>query len=392
MSERHDRVLAALECREPDRVPTLDVMEEYGNVYEILGKKPLPYGFLFTNRHTGRVIDKIAPLLNWSRLFDREMDRFSYERTAAAVKMGYDAAWVMHVPIWRFIDSKKVVDIYGRSYDVVLDGRGNLATPIYREGLITNPGDWQAWDKRDLLRLPERTNRAFTRIQRDLGRQIFIFGSFLYGLFENSWQTMGFERFVLAVRRDRSFVRRMIKFYEDHFCMMLEAWADAGLPGAIYTDDMAFRSGPMFNPRLMKELYGEALQRIAETAHRLGMKIVIHSCGNVYQLLDWFADCGFDGVHALEPTAGVELSKAKEMVGDRLCLLGNMDITHILVQADKEEVFDAVRASIRAAARGGGYIIAPTNSHQTMSVDRLRWMLEAVERFGRYPIQDEVMR
>jgi uroporphyrinogen decarboxylase len=180
----------------------------------------------------------------------------------------------------------------------------------------------------------------------------------------------------------------MIKFYEDHFCMMLEAWADAGLPGAIYTDDMAFRSGPMFNPRLMKELYGDALQRITETAHRLGMKIVVHSCGNVYQLLDWFADCGFDGVHALEPTAGVELSRAKEMVGDRLCLLGNVDITHILVKANKEEVFDAVRAGIQAAARGGGYIVAPTNSHQVMSVTRLRWMLEAVEAFGRYPIPD----
>ena len=101
----------------------------------------------------------------------------------------------------------------------------------------------------------------------------------------------------------------------------------------------------------MEELYGDSFRRITETAHALGMKIVVHTDGNVYPLLDWFADCGFDGVHALEPTAGVELAKAKEMVGDRMCLLGNMDITHILVDATREEVFEAVRLEHRGRGR-----------------------------------------
>jgi uroporphyrinogen decarboxylase len=364
----------------------MDVLEEISNVYEVIEKKPLPLGFLFGNPHAGRVIDRLAPLINRARLFDREMDRFSHDRTQASVKMGYDSTWVMHVPIWRFQDTKTIVDIYGRRYDTVMDGKGNLATPMYREGLITCPQDWADWDKKDLFRLPEQANRAFSRIRKDFGEQVFIFGAFLYGLFENSWQPMGFERFAVAVRREKEFVRRIIKFYEDHFCMMLEAWADAGLPGAIYTDDMAYRSGPMLNPRMMRELYSDAFHRITETAHSLGMKIVVHSCGNVIPLLEWFAECGFDGVHALEPTAGVTLAAAKELVGDRLCLVGNIDITHILVDADREEVFEAVRTSIEAAGHGGGYIVAPTNSHQSMSLDRIRWMLEAVEQYGAYPL------
>lgn len=391
MSASHDRVLAALELREPDRVPTLDVMEEYGNIYQILEKKPLPLGFLFTNARTSKVVDRVAPLINRVGVMDREMDRFSYDRTAAAVKMGYDAAWVMHVPIWRFNDASSAVDIYGRAYDVVLDGKGNLATPMYKTGLIGGPEDWKAWDKSHVLAFPERTHRAFSRIQKDLGDQIFVFAGFLYGLFENSWQPMGFNRFVLAVRKDRKFVERVIRFYTDHFCMMLEAWAAAGVPGAVYTDDMAYRSGPMLNPKVMEELYGDAFRRITETAHALDMKIVVHSCGNVVPLLAWFASCGFDGVHALEPTAGVELAAVKELVGDRMCLVGNVDITHILVDATREEVFEEVRGCIRAAGKGGGYIVAPTNSHQTLSVDRLRWMIEAVDAYGAYPLSDEVL-
>jgi len=136
----------------------------------------------------------------------------------------------------------------------------------------------------------------------------------------------------------------------------------------------------------MEEIFGDAFRRITETAHRLGMKIVVHSDGNVYQLLEWFADCGFDGVHALEPTAGIELARVKEMVGDRMCILGNIDITHILVDASREEVFEAVRSSIKAAGQGGGYLVAPTNSHPDISMERLHWMLEAVEEYGHYPL------
>ena len=385
MSSSHDRVTAALELREADRVPTLDVMEEYSNIYDILGRKPTPLGFLFTNRYISAVLDRLAPLINKSHIFDSEMETFSYDRTEAAVRMGYDAAWVMNVPIWRFRNSSVAEDIYGRYYDVVLDGRGNLGTPVYMGGMISNQSDWQAWDKRDILRLPVKANRAYSSIQRDFGDRIAVFASFLYGLFENTWQPLGFERFAVAVRKERDFLRRMIKFYEDHYCLMVEAWADAGVFGAVYSDDMAYRSGPMLNPRIMEELYGDSLRRITETAHSLGMKMVVHTDGMVYPLLQWFADCGFDGVHSLEPTAGVDLAKVKEMVGDRLCLLGNLDITHILVDASKKEVYEAVRSSIEAAGRGGGYILAPTNSHPGMSVERLKWMLEAVEEYGHYP-------
>jgi len=386
MATAHERVIAALEGREPDRVPTMDMMVEYANIYEVLGKKPLPLGRLFENRYTARALDFLAPGPLTPFIMEKSMEVFTYDRTAAAVEMGYDSAWVTYTAVWRFDDSRNMHDINGRRLQVTFDGRGNLGTPMYTGGLITGPDDWRAWPKKDLLRLPEKNNRIYSRVQADFGDRLFIFGSFVEGIFGYTWESIGFERFVVAVRKEREFVDRMITFYTDLYCMIIEAMADAGIPGVIYGDDLAYRSGPLLNPRLFESLCGESFRRITDTAHRLGMKIVIHSCGNVYKLLDWLADCGFDGVHALEPTAGVELAKAKEMVGDRLCLLGNMDITHILVDASREEVFEAVRQSIEAAGRGGGYIVAPTNSHHGMSVQRLRWMLEAVEEFGHYPL------
>jgi len=386
LSAKHDRVLAALELREPDRVPTFDLMIEYATNNTILGRKAHPLHRMIADERASRFLDWFFARVKSFSLLDLEMERFLHLGAAAAERMGYDAAWLTFFPVLRMQDSRTMVDMYGRLSDVVVDTSGNLGNPTYREGLITSPDAWRAWDKKPLFSLPAKVNNAFSRVCKKYGDKLFIFGFCSYGIFEHTWQPLGFERFVVAARREREFLDSMIGFHTDLYCVLVEAMADAGLPAMVYTDDLAYKSGPMLNPRLIEELYGDSYRRIVETAHSQGMKIIIHSCGNTTALLEWFADCGFDGVHPLEPTAGMDLVTAKETVGERMCLIGNLDITHILVDASRDEVFAAVRQAIADAARGGGFILAPDHSHPGISVERLRWMVEAAEEYGRYPI------
>jgi uroporphyrinogen decarboxylase len=388
LSSSIERVRAALELREPDRVPAFDLMNELRLDNEVLGKKASPLGPLLQNPSVSKVADRLLPRFkNQFRFVDIAARQFSILGAAAAVKMGYDSAWIPYLPFTRLDDSKTLVDLFGRVSDVFIDEYGNIGNPIYREGLIKSPADWAAWDKRLIFNHPVKVNEVFKSVQARYGDRLYIFGFSTYGLFETTWQPMGFERFVVAVRRDRDFIRSLIKFYEDLFCELLEAKADAGIPAAVYTDDLAFRSGPMLSPRLIDELFGDSYRRITETAHALGMKILMHACGNTYDLLEWFADCGFDAVHPLEPTAGMELAKVKEMVGDRICIIGNIDVSHILVDGTRAEVFEAVRKAIGDAGRGGGFILGPDHSHPKVSVERLRWMVEACGKYGHYPLK-----
>lgn len=387
MSSSQERVRAALELREPDRVPTFDLMNEFSTDNTILGKRPSPMGKLLKNPCISSAADRVLPRLETGYMLDREVERLANLGAEAAVAMGYDSAWIPYFPVLRLEDSRTFVDLFGRVCDLAMDKQGNIANPIYRKGLITGAAEWDAWDKKPIFGLPRKVNAAFRKIQERYGDRLFIFGFCNYGVYESIWQPMGFERFVVAIRKDRGLIDRMVRFYTDLCCMLLEAEADAGIPGAIYTDDLAYRSGPMLNPRTVDELFGESYRRITETAHTLGMKIVIHSCGNTEAFLEWFADCGFDAVHPLEPTAGMELAKVKEMVGGRMCIIGNIDVSHILVDATREEVFEAVRQAIRDAGPGGGYILAPDHSHPGISVERLRWMVEAAEKYGHYPLQ-----
>lgn len=386
MSTKHERVQAALGLREPDRVPVLDVMLEYATNNTILGRKTHPLHRLMSSDASAWFMDRIFPRVKSFSLLDLELERLLNLGARAAVRMDYDAAWLPYFPVLRYLDSKTMVDMYGRLGDVSVDHLGNVGNPTYREGLIDGPDAWRAWDKKPLLGLPAKVNGAFSRLNREYGGRFFIFGYCSYGVFENTWQPMGFDRFVVAVRKERAFVEKMIAFLTDLYCVEVEAMADAGLPGMIYTDDLGHRSGPLLNPRLIADLFGDPYRRIVETAHSQGMKIAVHSCGNVTSLLPFFADCGFDAVHPIEPTAGMTLAEAKEMVGDRMCLIGNLDVTHILVDASREEVFEAVRLAVRDAAPGGGFILAPDHSHPGISVQRLRWMVEAAREYGAYPV------
>lgn len=108
---------------------------------------------------------------------------------------------------------------------------------------------------------------------------------------------------------------------------------------------------------------------------------MFNTCGNVLDLLEMIAGWGYDGVRALEPTAGVTIEKARGRVGDRLYLVGNIDIAHTLVDGTREEVFSEVRRCIEEG-RGGGYMVSPTNTHGALNHRNLSWMVEAAREYS----------
>lgn len=63
-------------------------------------------------------------------------------------------------------------------------------------------------------------------------------------------------------------------------------------------------------------------------------------------------------------------------MGDRPCIIGNIDVTETLVSGTREEVEAEVTAAIRDS-RGGGFILTPAHTHADMSVERIKWMLGA---------------
>ncbi len=384
---RHERVKLALDHKEPDRVPTISCIDVQKHVYEILGETPDNTYKYITNPITAKIIDITTPILNRIGVFEKDVTEFMLKKTESDVKMGYDATWAIYANIFLFKSSKLMTDVYGgRLYKIVDDGYGNMDTPMYFKGTFESPDDWRRFNKKNWEALPEKMFKFNTLINNEFGSDIYIFGSLFMGLFENAWQPFGFNNFARWLKTERGFLEEVIEYNKNIYFKVIDATVDAGLFGFIMSDDMAYKSGPMINPKTEDELFGKAYREICDRAHDKGLKIIIHTDGWTIPLLKYFKKWGFDGHHSLEPTANVDLADCRKEIGHDLSLLGHLDIAHVLSHGTRSEVFEHVKDSIKKAGKGGGLILGPSNSHADIKVKNIRWMMEAIDEYGRYPL------
>ena len=93
----HERMIAALNRQQPDRVPVFSCTEEQNQIYEILGGESgaVPLS-LIQEGFIGTLVKLAVPLVNASGWFNREIEKFMSKKVEADVAMGYDCSWLMY--------------------------------------------------------------------------------------------------------------------------------------------------------------------------------------------------------------------------------------------------------------------------------------------------------
>lgn len=384
------RFLTAMNHEEPDRVPVMGLIVDQATINQILGKRPFDFAAMLKKPLLRSVIRR---LLNNGWFWDRMCrDNFA-GALECAIRLGFDANWTTY-SLMRLRDDPETpvgiswYDVFGRVWEIGSDETGN-AVVNYTRALCKTEEQWEAWvaEKAPLFeRSIQSAARFHKRLTKEYGDRILPIGFATPGIFENSWQAIGFVEFMKFVFQKPQFVKRVIEFQTEFYLRHLEAVMESGVEVVIGGDDLGQKTGPFMRPELVEKLLGESYRRVAALVHERKRKYVFHSCGNIYPLLDQFVDWGFDGLVTMEPTAGMDLARVREMVGHKLVLIGNLDVSHLLVKGSREEVEEAVKSAIRAAAVGGGYILSPSHSHALVDSTRLQWMVEAAHRYGKYPI------
>ncbi len=181
------------------------------------------------------------------------------------------------------------------------------------------------------------------------------------------------------------FVHAIARLTLDFNLQMLEMLAEAGIDVLIIEDDIASSKAPLISPAYFKEFVNPYNKKVVERAHEIGLKVIRHSDGNLWPLLDTLLETGYDGLNPLEPQGGMDLKRVKEYCGDKLCLLGNIDCIELLPEGTPQEVDAAVKQAIEDAAEGGGLVICSSNSlHPGVSPENCIAMFEAVIKYGNY--------
>jgi len=205
------------------------------------------------------------------------------------------------------------------------------------------------------------------------------------GAFVRSWRLTGMENYMMMMYDDPGFVHRVAEMVTQYSLGQLEMLIDAGLDVLIVEDDIADKNTTLVSPDQFKTFINPYNRKLVERAHTAGLKVVRHSDGNLWPILDTLLESGYDGLNPLEPQADMHLKKVKDYCGDRLCLLGNIDCQELLPNGTPAQVRDAVRQAIDDAAAGGGLIICSSNTlHPGVDPENCIAMFEAVKTYGVY--------
>jgi uroporphyrinogen decarboxylase len=159
----------------------------------------------------------------------------------------------------------------------------------------------------------------------------------------------------------------------------------AGAEVVFMGDDYAHNQGPMMSPGVFRQFILPRLKQMIDLIHDEGALCVKHSDGNLYPILEMIVSAGPDGINPIEPVAGMDLKTVKQLVGNRVCLLGNIDCGHLLPHGTPAQVREAVRQAIADAGAGGGFILTSSNSiHSSVDPRNFVAMVNACHELGRY--------
>jgi len=203
---------------------------------------------------------------------------------------------------------------------------------------------------------------------------------------------MGYEHVMISMLLEPELVSTVIEKCLNHYLRILERAVDIGVTCVVTGDDIANSRGPLFSPQTFETLMLPHYKHMVDAIHSYGLKHLKHSDGNMYPFLDVIADAGTDLIDPIDPMGGMELRVVKEKYGDRMAIKGNVDQVELLRLGPPDKVIEAVKTCIREAGVGGGYICSSSNSiHPGVDVDLYRVMIEAIRRYGKYPVDMDLL-
>jgi len=340
MSQR-ERVMTALNREQPDRVPFCELAIDRALAQKLMGWDEVPVETAATaikNPYTAEESKEIASFLG--------LDNISY---------------IMRAPAYARMEK----------------GTGGRSFPS-GEGMIKTEADLS------MIELPDPYNDEFyagaEEFIKKRGEYAVVFVTRI-GMFQTILG-FGIQSFALALYDNRELVEKVLDIYFDWMTVVAERICQIGFDFFMTTDDFAFKTGLFFSPDVFKDLMSPRYRRVLE---KVTIPWVLHSDGNIREAVDILIDLGVAGLHPNEKGAQ-DIRAMKRDYGDRICLLGNLDL-NILGMGSPEEVDREVRELIRDVGPGGGYILTSGNSMASyLKPECVMAMSEAVKKYGRYPI------
>ncbi|MEN8201153.1 MAG: uroporphyrinogen decarboxylase family protein [Bacteroidota bacterium] len=382
-----ERVLASMNYKEPDRIPV-----DLGG-HRSSGISAIAYHRL--RKHLGlaekpvRVYDMVQQLA----IVDEDvLDLFGVD----VVEMGRgflldDADWKpwvlpdgtpCEIPFYTQLDKRGedwyILDKEGTDMGVLKNGSlyfEQVHYPLMNRGIendhfedleemlgrqmwsaVVHPGAHLEMDESGLAEMASRAKAYRESTDRAI---VGLFGG---NMFELPQMLYRMDHYLLATGLYPDKVAELSEKLAAIHLKNLEKWLGTVGPYIdiiLFGDDLGSQQGPMISPDAYREFYKPYHKHLWNRAKELAeVKVQLHCCGGIYELLDDLIDAGLDAVNPVQISCrGMDPARLKSEFGDRITFWGGgCDTQQVLPLSSAHEVAEHVKEMTSIFSKGGGFI------------------------------------
>ena len=257
--------------------------------------------------------------------------------------------------------------------------------PEFLDFTIKDPDSWRTAKKR---MTPDRDRIDWKSLEQNYAKwragNGWIVAQFWFGFdVTHSW-AVGTERVLEAMIDDPEWLVEMWNHYLDVDIALFEMVWEAGyrFDQIVWPDDMGYKGHQFFSPTMYRDLLKPVHQRAADWAHRKGVKVELHSCGDVRPLIPDLIEIGIDILNPIEVKAGMDPAALKSLYGDRLAFHGGINAA---LYWKPEKLHEHMRQVIPAMKKNGGYILSSDHSvPDNVSLEDFRQFVALAKELGSY--------
>ncbi|MDZ7290764.1 MAG: uroporphyrinogen decarboxylase family protein [candidate division KSB1 bacterium] len=152
----------------------------------------------------------------------------------------------------------------------------------------------------------------------------------------------------------------------------------AGVDVIELSDDWGQQRTMLFSPEMWWEMVYPATKIIVDRARQYQVPVLLHSDGDITQVLDGVIQLGINALHPVQESSGMSPQETREKLGPKICIMGGLDTITALPVMTPEQIRLEVERVFGILKNSGGYIFS--GSHMIQDDTELEVVEAAYER------------
>ncbi len=377
------RVLYALEHKEPDRVP-IDLGGFQTGIHKIA------YEQLLKHLGLAEEIQTLDPVQQLAKPSEEILQRFHVDTRYLCAKGpdDFDGTIVANTRDGRLWHDLK--DEFGVVWSMPNDQQMymDISLSPLADASLGDIEDYPWPDGSDESRFADLRQKA-TALRNETPYAICTgIGGVVY---EYCWYLRGLERWFMDMIENpalcEAMLDKMLKFWTDFYTGFMREAGDL-IDVVMIGDDLAGQDGPLFNPKFYASVVKPRQKALVQHIKSLTKaKIWYHTCGGCKKYIPELIDNGVDILNPVQTSAGgMDAAELKREFGEKIVFWGaGIDAQHILPFATPSQVRDEVRKNMDIFKPSGGYVFNNIHNIQAgVPAENIVALFEAAYEFGFY--------